>query len=78
MEAAMLSLPEATSLFDVCAEILALPGGGLATDLVVTLSTMGGPKGGLQRTTDAVNNIITFLMTQHWLFPALGFALCNN
>ena len=32
----------------VCAEIAALPAGGLETDLVVTLSTMDGTKAGLQ------------------------------
>ena len=37
-----------TGTIDVCAEIAALPGGGLETDLVVTLSTMDGTKAGMQ------------------------------
>jgi len=37
-----------TGTIDVCAEIAALPMGGLETDLVVTLSTMDSTKAGLQ------------------------------
>ena len=37
-----------TGMIDVCAEIAALPMGGLETDLVVTLSTADGAKAGLQ------------------------------
>ena len=37
-----------TGMIGVCAEIAAVPGGGLETDLVVTLSTMDGTKAGLQ------------------------------
>jgi len=33
---------------DVCAEIAALPVGGLETDLVVTLTAIDGTKAGLQ------------------------------
>jgi len=41
------SVGEGGGTIDVCAEILALPMGGLGTDLVVTLSTMDGTKAGL-------------------------------
>ena len=41
------SVGEDGGTISVCAEIAALPGGGLATDLVVTLSTMNGTKAGL-------------------------------
>ena len=37
-----------TGMIDVCTEIATLPGGGLGTDLVVTLSTRDGTKAGLQ------------------------------
>ena len=37
-----------SAMIDVCAEIAALPGGGLQTNLVVTLSTMNGTKAGMQ------------------------------
>jgi len=37
-----------TGTIGVCAEIAALPMGGLETDLVVTLSTTDGAKAGLQ------------------------------
>ena len=42
------SVDETDGMVDVCAEITSLPGGGLGTDLVVTLSTMGSTKAGLQ------------------------------
>ena len=48
MRVAMDSVAEAGIEIDVCAEIEALPAGGLQTDLVVTLSTMDGAKAGLQ------------------------------
>jgi len=46
----MVSIAEdvGTGTIDVCAEIVALPGSGLETDLVVTLSTTDGAKAGLQ------------------------------
>jgi len=49
MEVAMVSVAEdvGTGTIGVCAEIAALPGGGLETDLVVTLSTVDGTKAGL-------------------------------
>ena len=62
------SVNEADTTINVCAEITSLPAGGLATEVVVTLSTTEDLKAGLQRTTDAVDNIITFWMTQHRLF----------
>jgi len=37
-----------TGTIGVCAEIAALPAGGLETDLVVTLSTTNGTKAGMQ------------------------------
>ena len=58
MSFAMDSISEAGMTIFVCAEIRDLPTGGLGTDLVVTFSTMDGPKAGLQRTTDAVDSII--------------------
>jgi len=48
MEVASDSVGEDGGTIDVCAEIAALPTGGLETDLVVTLSTMDGTKAGLQ------------------------------
>jgi len=50
MEVDMVSVAEdvGSGTIDVCAEIAALPAGGLQTDLVVTLSTMDGAKAGLQ------------------------------
>jgi len=42
------SVAEDGGMIDVCAEIAALPTGGLETALVVTLSTMDGTKAGLQ------------------------------
>jgi len=48
MEVAMDSVGEDGGTINVCAEIAALPTGGLETDLVVTLSTMDGTKAGLQ------------------------------
>jgi len=50
MEVAMVSVAEdvETGMIGVCAEIAALPAGGLETDLVVTLSTIDGTKAGLQ------------------------------
>ena len=44
------SVAEAGTAIEVCAQIAALPAGGLGTDLVVTLSTVGDTKAGLQRT----------------------------
>ena len=60
MEVATDSVDEDDTMINVCAEITSLPAGGLATEVVVTLSTTDGSKAGLQRTTDAVDNIITF------------------
>jgi len=37
-----------TGMIDVCAEIAALPMGGLETDLVVIMSTMDGAKASMQ------------------------------
>ena len=48
MDVATNSVNEAGPTINVCAEILALPTGGLATEVVVTLSTMDGTKAGLQ------------------------------
>lgn len=42
------SVVESSSEFDICAEIAVLPAGALHIDLVVTLSTINGPKAGLQ------------------------------
>jgi len=47
MRVAMDSVAESGIEIDVCAEIEALPAGGLQTDLVVTLSTVDGAKAGL-------------------------------
>ena len=63
MATAMDSVNEAGMAINVCAQIRDLPAGGLGTDLVVTLSTVDGTKAGLQRTTDAVDNITNILMT---------------
>ena len=48
MDVATDSVAETGGTIDICAEIAALPGGGLGTDLVVTLSAIDGTKAGLQ------------------------------
>ena len=55
------SVIEADPTINVCAEIISLPAGGLATEVVVTLSTTDGSKAGLQGTTDAVDKHHYFL-----------------